>query len=67
MLLGKIKCYDEAEGRGCIEHDKGKDLPFSKSQIKDDADKPLKKGQAVRFKITLGREGPEAFDVVPQQ
>ena len=61
---GTVKWFNEAKGFGFIEQESGPDVFVHFSNIQGDGFKTLAEGQKVEFKITEGKKGPQAEEIV---
>lgn len=61
---GTVKWFDESKGFGFIQQESGPDVFAHFSNIVGDGFKTLKEGQRVEFKVTQGKKGPQAENIV---
>lgn len=61
---GTVKWFNESKGFGFIEQESGPDVFAHFSAIQGDGFKTLAEGQKVQFKITQGKKGPQAEEIV---
>ncbi len=64
-VTGTVKWFNETKGFGFIEQENGSDVFAHFSAIVADGFKTLKEGQKVEFKVTEGKKGPQAEEIVP--
>ncbi len=65
-MQGTVKWFNSEKGFGFITPAEGdKDVFVHFSNIAGDGYKSLNEGQAVSFEVRPGRQGPEAYDVMP--
>jgi cold shock protein len=63
MEQGIVKWFDVGKGVGIIRSQNGEDVTVHLAAITASGLKGLHEGQAVRFKLVKGPNGPEAIDV----
>lgn len=63
-MTGKVKWFNESMGFGFIEQESGPDIFAHFSAITSDGYKTLMEGQGVEFKITQGKKGPQADNII---
>ena len=71
-MNGKVKWFDSTKGYGFIQTEEGNDVFVHYSGIKldegrRDGYRKLIEGQAVSFRITEGKKGPQATDVIVEK
>ena len=72
---GTVKWFDEAKGYGFIEQEQksggsaksAPDIFAHFSAINASGFKTLTEGQKVRFKVTSGKKGPQAEDIMVEE
>ena len=64
-ITGTVKWFNAAKGFGFIEQENGPDVFVHFSAINAEGFKTLAEGQKVEFKVTDGKKGPQAEEVVP--
>ncbi len=61
---GTVKWFNASKGFGFIEQEKGPDVFVHYSNISSTGFKSLNDGQRVQFKVTQGKKGPQAEDLI---
>ena len=61
---GTVKWFNESKGFGFIEQESGPDVFVHASALSDKGIRNLAEGQKVEFKISQGKKGPQAEDIV---
>ena len=61
---GTVKWFNESKGYGFIKQASGADVFVHFSAITGSGFKTLAEGQQVEFKVTQGKKGPEASELV---
>lgn len=61
---GTVKWFNESKGFGFIEQKSGPDVFAHYSAIASTGFKTLTEGQMVQFKVTQGKKGPQAENIV---
>ena len=61
---GTVKWFNESKGFGFIEQESGPDVFAHYSAIVSSGFKTLAEGQKVEFKVTQGKKGPQAEEIV---
>ncbi|EUJ36310.1 cold-shock protein [Brochothrix campestris] len=64
MYVGKVKWFNNEQGYGFLETDKGDDVFVHFTAIQVEGFKSLDEGQAVTFDIIEGTRGPQAANVI---
>ena len=65
VMVGTVKWFNESKGFGFIEQQSGPDVFAHFSAIVGNGFKTLTDGQRVEFKLTQGKKGPQAENIVP--
>lgn len=64
VTTGTVKWFNESKGFGFIEQKSGPDVFAHFSAIVSNGFKTLIEGQLVEFKVTQGKKGPQAENIV---
>lgn len=63
MVTGQVKWFNRAKGFGFITRGDEEDIFVHYSEIQDDGEDVLEKGEAVEFELSKGPRGSRALNV----